>query len=479
MKFQSYINAQWIGGARGSAILNPSDTAETVGYAHWATAADAEAALQSAKQAFPIWRDTLPTVRAQYLRSVGDELLKRADELGRLLSSEEGKTLKEGIGEIRRSGDIFHYYAGECVRGAGEFMPGLRAGFTTAVSREPIGVVSLITAWNFPMMLPAMKVAAALAYGNTVVLKPSELTPGCAWALADIIDRARLPAGVFNLVLGPGAEFGSILTSRPDGVSFTGSTGVGRAIIGEAARHLVKVQAEMGGKNALIIADDANVDLAIEIAVQGMYYSTGQRCTATSRLIVLPGIYDRFIERLVRRITKIKVGHALADDTEVGPVANAGQLRKNIEYIALAQQEGASLLAGGKQVECPTQGHYLAPTLFADTHSRMRINQEEVFGPVGAVIRAGDLDEAIAIANDVEFGLSSGICTQNLIYAEQFRRNSKAGMVMINAPTSGADFHVPLGGRGQSGYGGKELGSAAIEFFTETKTTYTNTSNRL
>lgn len=479
MEFQSYIDGQWITGSRAEPNINPSAPEEVIGVAYWATPSDVEAAFAAARRAQPAWMNALPGVKAQFLRTIGDELLNRADELGKLLSMEEGKTLREGIAEIRRSGDIFHYYAAECVRGAGEFLPGLRPGFTVTVSRDPLGVASLITAWNFPMMLPAMKVAAALAYGNTVVLKPSEFTPGCACALAQIIDRAGIPAGVFNLILGSGIELGSAMIANADGVSFTGSTGAGRAIVEQATKRLIKVQAEMGGKNPLIIASDANLELATEVAIQGIYHSTGQRCTATSRLIVMSDIYEQFIDKLVARMEKIKVGNALAESTEIGPVANAAQLEKNLGYINIGRDEGATLLKGGRKLENESRGYFMEPTLFVDTGSKMRINQEEIFGPVAAAMRVESFDEAIAIANDVEFGLSSGICTQNLVYADEFRRQSKAGMVMVNAPTSGADYHVPLGGRGFSGYGGKELGGAAIDFFTESKTTYINTSPRL
>ncbi|RJG04406.1 aldehyde dehydrogenase family protein [Noviherbaspirillum sedimenti] len=479
MKYLSYVDGEWIGGTHSEPNINPSAPAEVIGMAQWATPSDVEAAFAAARRASRPWAEVLPAARAQMLRFVADELLARADELGRLLALEEGKTLREGIAEVRRSADIFHFYAGECVRGAGEFLPGLRAGVTVTVSREPIGVAALITAWNFPMMLPAMKIAAALAYGNTVVFKPSEFTPGCAVALTEIISRSHIPRGVFNLVLGAGIDLGPVLIQHADGVSFTGSTGAGRAIVEQASKRLVKVQAEMGGKNPLIVDADANLDFAAEIAVQGMFHSTGQKCTATSRLIVMSSIYAQFIDKLIKRIDSIAVGDALSDKTEMGPVANEAQLKKNLSYVDLGQQEGATLVRGGRSVESDTAGYFMLPTLFVDTTSRMRINQEEIFGPVAAVMRAHDLDEAIHIANDVEFGLSSGICTQNLLHAEQFRRRSKAGMVMINAPTSGADFHVPLGGQGQSGYGGKELGSAAIDFYTETKTAYVNTAPQM
>ncbi len=473
------INGQWLARSSGVPDINPSDTRDVIEEYSWATAQDAQAAADAAREAMPGWAVVLPEARALPLRRIGDELLARAEELAKMMAREQGKTVREALAEVRRSGETFHYFAGETVRNHGIFTQGLRSGFNICVSREPVGAIAVITPWNLPMSIPAWKIAPALAYGNTVVYKPSELTPGCAWALADIIHRSGLPAGVFNMVMGNGRELGKPLIDLTDAVTFTGSNPTGVAIVSAAAAQMKKVQAELGGKSGLVIDRTANMDLAVEVAFQGAYHGTGQRCTASSRIIVLESVREEFTERLLKRMKSSRVGHALDAATEIGPVIDERQLAKDCEYIDIARNEGAELLSGGERIELTTPGFYLQPALFLTKSNDLRINKEEVFGPVATVTTAHDLEEAIAIANDVHFALSSGIVTNDLIAAEEFRRRSKAAMVTINAPTAGLDFHVPFGGRSPSGYGSREQGLAAQEFYTEYKSSYTNVSGRL
>ena len=344
------------------------------------------------------------------------------------------------------------------------------------MTREPIGVVALVTPWNFPIAIPAWKIAPALAYGNCVVIKPADLVPGCAWALAEIISRSGIPKGVFNLVMGRGSVIGDALTQHPqvDAISFTGSQGVGRAIAQTAVANGKKVQLEMGGKNPQVILDDADLNTAVELSANSAFFSTGQRCTASSRLIVTEGIYDRFVEALSKRTQQLRVGPALHANTEIGPVVSQAQFDQDMSYVQIGKAEGAKLLAGGTAVECATRGFFMAPTLFAETDASMRINREEIFGPVVSVIRVRDYEAALAMANDTPFGLAAGIATTSLKYATHFKRHSQAGMVMVNLPTAGVDYHVPFGGRKESSYGSREQGRYAAEFFTVVKTAYTS-----
>ncbi|MCY1521764.1 Aldehyde dehydrogenase, thermostable [compost metagenome] len=375
---------------------------------------------------------------------------------------------------MTRAGNIFKFFAGECLRLSGEVLPSVRPGVSVEVTREPLGVIGLITPWNFPIAIPAWKIAPALAYGNCVVFKPADLVPGCAWALADIISRAGLPEGVFNLVMGSGRVVGDAMVKDPrvDGISFTGSVGVGRSIAASCSARGAKVQLEMGGKNPQVILDDADIGLAVELSVQSAFFSTGQRCTASSRLIVTAGIHDRFVAAMAERMASLKVGHALQAGIDIGPVVSQAQLEQDMRYIQLGLDEGARLVSGGERVRCATEGYFLAPALFVDSHAEMRISREEIFGPVANVLRVADYDEALAVANATEFGLSAGIATTSLKYANHFKRHAQAGMVMVNLPTAGVDYHVPFGGRKGSSYGPREQGRYAEEFYTTVKTSY-------
>jgi aldehyde dehydrogenase (NAD+) len=412
--------------------------------------------------------------RSNILDKAGAEIIARKDELGRLLSREEGKTLPEGIGEATRAGHIFKFFAGEVLRLSGEKVPSVRPGVDVEITREPVGVVGLITPWNFPIAIPAWKIAPALAYGNTVVFKPADLVPGCAWAIADILARAGIPAGVLNLVMGRGSVVGETLVNSRDvdAISFTGSVGTGRAIAAKAVARMAKVQLEMGGKNPLVVLDDADLAAATNIAVQGSYYSTGQRCTASSRLIVTAGIHDRFVAAVADKLKTLKIDDALAPGTDIGPVVDQSQLDQDLSYVEIGRKENAKLVIGGERLARKTDGYYLAPALFTEATNAMRISREEIFGPVASVIRAKDYDEALALANDTDFGLCAGIVTTSLKHASHFKRNSQAGMVMVNVPTAGVDYHVPFGGRKGSSYGPREQGRYAAEFYTTVKTTY-------
>jgi aldehyde dehydrogenase (NAD+) len=474
VRYDNYIGGEWVTGADYSANINPSDLRDAIGDYAQADAAQVAQAIAAARAAFPAWSTSGIQARSDALDKVGSEILARREELGTLLAREEGKTLPEAIGEVSRAGNIFKFFAGECLRLAGEIVPSVRPGVSVEVTREPLGVIGLITPWNFPIAIPAWKIAPALAYGNCVVFKPADLVPGCAWALAEIISRAGFPAGVFNLVMGSGRVVGEAMVENAaiDGISFTGSVGVGRTIAAKCVARGAKVQLEMGGKNPQIILDDADLKVAVELAVQSAFYSTGQRCTASSRLIVTAGIHDKFVEAMAERMQSIKVGHALKSGIDVGPVVSQAQLEQDLRYIGIGQDEGARLVSGGGLVTCDTEGYFLAPTLFADSSADMRISREEIFGPVANVVRVADYEAALAMANDTEFGLSAGIATTSLKYANHFKRHSQAGMVMVNLPTAGVDYHVPFGGRKGSSYGPREQGRYAAEFYTTVKTSY-------
>ncbi|MBL8350361.1 MAG: aldehyde dehydrogenase family protein [Burkholderiaceae bacterium] len=476
--FKNLINGEWVEGARVSRNINPSDTRDLVGEFAQADAAQALEAVAAAREAFAAWSLSTPQQRFDILDAAGSEILARRAELGDLLAREEGKTLPEAIGEVARAGNIFKFFAGEALRVGGELIGSVRPGVGVEVSREPLGVVGLITPWNFPIAIPAWKLAPALAFGNTVVMKPADLVPGSAWALADILQRAGLPRGVLNLVMGRGSEVGAVLLDdrRVDAISFTGSVATGQKVAAACAARMARFQLEMGGKNPLVVLDDADLPVAVHCAVQSGFFSTGQRCTASSRVIVTEGLHDRFVAACIEKMKALTVGDARRAGTDIGPVVDDQQLAQDLEYIGIGQQEGATLAAGGRAFERNADGapgFYLTPALFTETTPAMRINREEIFGPVVSVIRAKDYDEALALANDTPFGLSAGIATTSLKHATHFKRHAQAGMVMVNLPTAGVDYHVPFGGRKGSSHGPREQGRYAAEFYTTVKTAYT------
>ena len=472
---RNFIGGDWVAGAETARNINPSDLSDVIGEYARADRAQADTAIAAARAAFPAWSMSSVQDRANLLDAVGNTILARKDELGRLLSREEGKTLPEGIGEVVRAGQIFKFFGGEALRLAGEKIQSIRPGVDVEVTREPLGVIGIITPWNFPVAIPAWKIAPALCYGNCVVFKPAELVPGSAWALSEIIIKAGIPAGVFNLLMGRGSVVGETIINdrRVDAISFTGSVATGRAIAAKAIARMAKLQLEMGGKNPLLVLDDADLAVAVNCAVNGAFFSTGQRCTASSRLIVGANIHDRFVAALSERLGSLKVDNALTPGTDIGPVVDETQLKQNLDYIGIGQREGAKLAYGGEMLNRAKQGHYLAPALLTEATNAMRTSREEIFGPVASVIRVKDYDEALAVANDTDFGLSAGIVTTSLKHASHFKRQSQAGMVMVNLPTAGVDYHVPFGGRKGSSYGPREQGRYAREFFTVVKTAYT------
>lgn len=476
MQYKNLIAGEWVATADSVANINPSDLTDVIGNFATANTAETESAISAAYDAFPSWSRTHILTRYEILKSVGDQILARKDELGLLLSREQGKTLTEGNAEVVRAGQIFHYYAAETLRLAGEKQSAIRPNIEVEITREPLGVVGLITPWNFPMSIPAWKIAPALAYGNTVVFKPAELVPASAHVLAEIIQKAGAPAGVFNLVMGKGSVVGTAILNSPKvaGVSFTGSVPTGRIIAQSCVTSspMKKVQLEMGGKNPLVILDDTDLDVAVEATINGSFFATGQRCTASERLIVTEGIHDRFVAAVIERMNSLKIDHALKPGTEIGPVVDSKQLEQDLSYIDIGRSEGGKLVSGGLPLKRDTNGFYLAPALFTEVDNSMRIAREEIFGPVAGVIRVRNYEEALAVANDTEFGLSSGICTTSLKHANHFKRNTQSGMTMVNLPTSGVEFHVAFGGRKASSYGPREQGRYAAEFYTTVKTAY-------
>jgi acyl-CoA reductase-like NAD-dependent aldehyde dehydrogenase len=471
-RFKNLIAGAWRDSGHSIDNINPSDTSDVIGHYAVASQADVDEAIDAARSAQRAWFALTPQERADRLDAVGAEIAARRDELARQLSREEGKTVRESQAEVTKAAQLFKFFAGEAVRMWGEHVSSIRAGIDVDVERRPVGVVALVTPWNFPISIPAWKAAPALAYGNAVILKPSELTNASAWSLAEILHR-HLPAGVFQLTMGNGATGRALVAHEGvDAVSFTGSVETGRKI-SAAVRPAARLQLEMGGKNPLIIMDDADLAKAADCALKSAFYSTGQRCTAASRLIVHRKVYDRFVGTMLDALTKLRVGNALDDGTDIGPLVSGPQLERVQKYVDIGRAEGAELAYGGEVIEAPTQGFFMRPALFTRSAARHRINREEIFGPVAAVIEVGDIDEAIDVANDTDFGLSAGLFTNSLAHAYRFRRRIEAGMAMINLPTVGTDYHVPFGGTRASSQGPKELGSAAREFYTTTVTVYT------
>ncbi len=468
------IAGEWAAGAAEVENRNPSDVTDLIGVFTQASLAQLQDTLEQARQAQAEWAAYGMERKQAVLMAIGTEMMARAEELGTLLSREEGKPLAEGKGEVYRAGQFFTYYAAECLRQLGENADSVRPGIEVDVRREPVGTVAIISPWNFPTATASWKIAPALCYGNAVVWKPANVTPASAVALAEIINRQDIPKGLFSLVMGAGGAIGQALVESPmvDAISFTGSVPVGKGIATAAIQNLTKVQMEMGSKNALAVMDDGDLDLAVAVALGGAFGGTGQKCTASSRLIVHSAVHDAFVEKFVAGMRAMKVGHALEDGTQIGPVVSAQQLQENLDYAALGVSEGSELAAGGTRLEMPHDGFYMSPGVFLNTTNDMRINREEMFAPLAAVIKVDSYDEALATVNDTNFGLTSGIVTRDLARATHFRRNARTGVVTVNLPTAGTDYHVPFGGRGDSSYGPREQGKAAAEFYTTVKTAY-------
>ena len=476
---QNFIAGEWLAGSDQVANINPSDLSDTIGHYAQADSAQLQRALDAAQAAQSEWGKAGIERRYNVLMAIGNELIARCDELGTLLAREEGKTQPEGKGEIYRSGQFFTYYAAESLRQIGDNADSVRPGIEVDVRREPVGTVAIISPWNFPVATAVWKIAPALAFGNAVIWKPANLVPASAVALAEIISRQDIPAGLFNLVMGSGSDVGQALVESPqiNAISFTGSVPVGRGIAQAAVTNFTRIQLEMGSKNALAVMDDADLDTAIACALGGAFGSTGQKCTASSRLVVHKDIHDQFVERLVDGANNMVVGHALEAGTQIGPVVSDAQLQQNLANVELAKNEGGELLCGGERVDRATEGYFMNPAVFVNTRNDWQVNREELFAPIACVIKVDSYDEALATVNDTRFGLTAGIITSNLARATHFRRNARTGCVMVNLPTAGTDYHVPFGGRGESSYGPREQGQYAEEFYTTVKTAYIASGN--
>ena len=478
MKESNFIAGRWVEGTGSIKNINPSDTGDIISEYTSVTDDQFEQAVSSAVIAQKEWGEVGIEKKSQILIKIGDELIQRSKELGELLSREEGKPLAEGIGEVTRAGQQFQYYGSECLRLYGEKIPSTRPGFQVEISREPLGVIGIISPWNFPIAIPAWKAAPAMMCGNAVLLKPASLTPASAIALTEIISKQDIPSGLFNLVLGSGSNIGNKIASHPDivAITFTGSVEVGKKLYQNSSPLLKKMQMEMGSKNPLVVMEDANLNTAISCAANGAYGGTGQKCTASSRLIVHEDIYAKFVEGLIENIKNLKVGHALDEGTQMGPASNQSQYESNLNYIEIGKGE-SKLAYGGNPMNMRTPGYYMEPTLFIDGDNKSRINQEEMFGPIACVIPTKNLDHALEIANDTDFGLSSGIITQSLAKAEHFKQNIKTGVSTVNLPTAGLDYHVPFGGRKASSFGPREQGTYARDFYSQVKTSYINSGS--
>lgn len=474
LEIKNYVAGQWIDGMGAIENLNPSETSDLVCMIPQGSAKDVERAIEAAKKGQLEWAKSSLEQRYDVLMNIGQELIRRKEELGHLLSREEGKPLAEGIGEIHRSGQFFTYFAAEVLRQMGETAASVRPGVDIQTTREPLGVIGIITPWNFPMAIPAWKIAPALAYGNSVILKPANQTPASAHALAEIIHRQNLPAGTFNLVMGAGREVGEALIHAEgvDGITFTGSVEVGRQIATACASRMIRCQMEMGGKNPLLVMDDADIDVAVQCAVAGGYSGTGQKCTASSRLVVMRSVMDQFVQKLTAKLEEVKVGHALEEGTSMGPVIDQKSRDFILQHIEGAVSEGAVKVTGGEALELDHKGHYISPCLLVNTTNQMAINREEIFGPVATVIPVDSYEEGMKVVNDTSFGLTAGIVTNSLHYSTRFNKEAKAGCTMVNLPTAGTDYHVPFGGRKSSSLGAREMGSYAKEFYTIVKTSY-------
>jgi aldehyde dehydrogenase (NAD+) len=474
--YSNYINGEWVAAQRTFENRNPADTDELVGLFARGSAQDITNAAEAAQCAFPAWSAMTGPARGNILYKAADILDSRFDQLGMEMTREEGKTLPESKGEVRRAINIFRYFAGEGSRMPGHLVPSERDRVFMFAVRKPLGVVGLVTPWNFPSAIPAWKLAPALVAGNTVVIKPASAAPLSAWRLVEALAEAGAPKGVVNFVAGPGGELGEALVEAPPlkAISFTGSCGIGNWLHERASRRRLRIQLEMGGKNPTIVLADADFKAAVENTVNGAFFSTGQKCTATSRVIVEESIHDRFVEALVERTLKLKVGDGREPGVEIGPAVDQAQLDTDLRYIEIGQEEGATLACGGRRLTegAYAKGYFVEPTIFTGVDERMTIAQEEIFGPVLAVMKARDFDHAIRIANNVAFGLSASIQTQNVSRIFDYVQKIEAGLLTVNLPSAGVEYQLPFGGTKDSSFGPKEQGPAALDFYTDYKTVY-------
>jgi alpha-ketoglutaric semialdehyde dehydrogenase len=474
---KNFIGGKWCE-SRGGRVkdVNPADVQDVVADAPSSTAAEAAEACEAAAAAFPAWRQTPAPVRGQILYKVQRRMEERRQELAEALTREEGKTIGESRGEVQRAINVVEFFAGEARRITGETIPSELPNNFCYTLKQPVGPVGIITPWNFPVAIPIWKMAPALVSGNTVVFKPATLTPLTASLIVEIFDECGLPPGVLNLVYGGGREVGDTIVRHPAilAVSFTGSNDVGVGLYGAAAARGIKCQCEMGGKNPIVVLGDADLDLAVESTVQGAFGSTGQRCTATSRAVVVEDVADAFVERLAARTAALVVGNGLNPGTNVGPSVDERQLETVLSYVETGQHEGARLIHGGQRIrdEGRDRGYFVAPAIFDHVDANMRIAQEEIFGPVLSLIRVNDNESALSVANNVRFGLSASVYTSDVAAMFRFVDRLDAGILHVNSPTVGGEAHIPFGGMKATGVGLREMGRVAIDFYTELKVVY-------
>jgi acyl-CoA reductase-like NAD-dependent aldehyde dehydrogenase len=477
-QFLNYIGGAWVAGRTGEefANVNPANVEEVVGHFQASTGDDVEAAFAAAAAAQPAWAARPAPQRGEYLFKAAEILESKIASLGEEMTREEGKTLPEAIAETKRAINILRYFGGEGARQFSHQIPSERDNVFCFTTRRPLGVVGLITPWNFPSAIPAWKLAPALVAGNTVVLKPASLAPLSALRIVQALEQSGLPAGVLNFVTGGGGTVGNAMLEHPAlrAISFTGSTEVGNQIYEKATRRKLRVQLEMGGKNPTLVLADADLDYAASILVNGAFASTGQKCTACSRGIIERPIYDALLAKLLAKTRALKIGNGLEPGIDMGPAVDDAQLQTDLSYIEVAKREGATLLCGGNRLSGGTfdKGYFVEPTIFGDVTPTMRIAQEEVFGPVLALMIAEDFDDAMRLANDVKFGLSASIVSNNLSRVHQFVNRIEAGLITVNLPTAGVEYQLPFGGTKESSFGMREQGQLALDFYTESRTVY-------
>jgi acyl-CoA reductase-like NAD-dependent aldehyde dehydrogenase len=476
--FKNFIGGQWVAALSGETFqnLNPADTRDVVGVFARSGQEDTRRAIDAAREAQPKWAAVPAPKRGEILFKAAQLLEARADAVSRDMTHEEGKTLPEAKAEVGRAINILRYFGGEGSRLCGEAIPSERPRVFIHTVKKPVGVVGLITPWNFPIAIPCWKLAPALIAGNGVVLKPSDLSPLCSLRLVEVLDEAGVTKGALNLVTGPGSKVGAELVVNPgvNAISFTGSEGTGTNIAIECAKRRARVQLEMGGKNPTIVLKDADIAEAVEVVTNAAFFSTGQKCTATSRIVVEEAILRPFTDALVERVKKMKVGNGMEPGIDMGPSVDESQLKTVLDYVEIARKEGAKIALGGQRLSVGALGHgfFSAPAVVTDVRPDMRVAQEEIFGPVAAILPAKDLDDAVKIANGIRFGLSASICTRSLTAAFEFVNRIEAGLVMVNLPSAGVEYQVPFGGTKQSSMGMREQGSVAVDFYTEMKTVY-------
>jgi alpha-ketoglutaric semialdehyde dehydrogenase len=476
--YENYINGQWVNTESGKTFqsINPANKEEVVGCFQSSTSREARDAIEAAEKAFPAWAALSTSKRASLLNKAADLLESRLNEIAEELTREEGKPYKASLGEVKRSADTLRFYAVEGQTYTGETFPSDDPKMRVYTEKEPLGVISVITPWNFPLSIPARKIAPALVTGNTVVFKPSSDTPLIGYRLAEAFHEAGIPPGVLNFITGSSSDIGEILVKHPaiKAVTFTGSTRAGEEIH-RAVSMTTRTQMELGGKNPLIVMEDADLDEAVSLTINGGFSLTGQACTGTSRVIVMKQVKEAYLKKLVERTRNLAVGNGFNSDAFIGPLANEKQLKNVLNYVQIGVDEGAALLYGGEHLTSPEfeKGYYVSPAVFSNVLPDMRIAQEEIFGPVVAVIEAGSYEEAIDIANSVEYGLSASIVTRDIAKAERFIKNIEAGTVKINRTTTGNLMNAPFGGLKKSSTSTfRESGRTGIEFFTQTKTVY-------